>query len=228
MGELGPRLQAEPPSNSVSSRLQPAPQSTRPSRASPLQMRLKRLALNPAEEFGKAYATLESWPDGTAEAHFPPGFHARVAPDLLVFLYSTARRAKDVLFDWLKDRSLLGNNNARGLLAMGTLLDIMLLDEPIPNFINSILVERVAKKTYALMVAYQEVLVEEDWKRPAGCKHWASNICWEKAMRIDPDLQPDGQVLRIPLVQREISSQLRREAAEKKLRDQVERIHTSI
>ena len=100
-------------------------------------------------------------------------------------------------------------------------MDVLMIDEPIPEFVNAISVEKMCKKAYGIMTAYGEVRAVSDWKRPAGNSKWTSKVNWDKAKFINPDLVQE-EVLHIPGVEDEVRGVMDREAQMMKIQTKLQ------
>ena len=186
--------------------------------------RLKRLSQNPTAIFSEALEHMEDWEEEFFLEHFPPGYRARVAPDVFTNIYSHGKRAKEYFMDWLRSRGLMECNAARELIACGDVLDTLLIDEPLDNFINKLQVEKLGKKIYGLQKAFENVNQESHWKKPTGAaKQWTSRVNWEAAKQVDPELLMPNQVPRIRQQEDETRMEMDREAmiirTQQRLRD---------
>jgi len=209
-GSAEPLFDLEPPST-TKDRSMPKKQKT--GNAAATLARLSRVARNPQQVFLEVLENLEDWDQIYVEQHFPVGFRARIAPDLLADIYASGKRGKEYALDWLRIRNLMDCSSALGLIATLAAIDTLLLDDPIDNFINHIGVEKLSKKAYGLMTAYNNVKKETDWKRPSGNAKWTSRVDWNAAKRVDPDLKGEDSLLRVPQVEDEVRTEIDREAA---------------
>ena len=184
--------------------------------------KLDRLSQNPTQIYRNAAAGLQNWDTEFIQEHFPPGYQARVAPEVFAEIYSHGKRAREFFQEWLRVRTLLDCHPARRLLACGTTLDMLVIDEPLENFINSLTAEKLGKEIYGLMRAYEYVGKESDWKKPTGgSKNWVSKVNWEAAKRVDPELKADHQVPRIREQEDETAKEMDREAALLRVQDKL-------
>ena len=85
---------------------------------------------------------------------------------------------------------------AKELVSTLAAVDTMILVDQTPGIINSVALERIARKALGLVRAFKDVTQERDWKRPAGTsgnKGWKSKVNWEAAKRCDPGMVEDGE-----------------------------------
>ena len=116
---------------------------------------------------------------------------------------------------WLREHGLQDNTHARELKAWMKTLDSLLFGEnPLPNFINQVSVERLAKKALAILHAFKGCQSPSDWRRPSGkdSAKWTSKVDWEAAKRIDPELASADSGFRMRHLEDEIRKELSREA----------------
>ena len=185
--------------------------------------KLDRLAQNPTQIYREVASGMKNWDEEFTKEHFPPGYQVRVAPMVFAEIYSHGRRAKDFFFEWLRVRQLLDCHPARRLLACGSTLDMLVLDEPLENFINSLTAEKLGKEIYGLQLAFENINKESDWKKPTtgAQKNWTSKVNWEAARRVDPALKGDTQVPRIREQEDETAKEMDREAAMLRVNDRL-------
>ena len=75
--------------------------------------------------------------------------------------------------------------------ALAAIDSIMITDRE-PAALNKVSVEKLSRKAYALVKAFENVRCEADWKRPRGdAKNWKSKIDWGAAKKLDPALKDD-------------------------------------
>ena len=175
--------------------------------------RLVRVGQNPTEICREAILQLEDWSTVDMMEAFPEGFRVRLAPQLLTQIYQSGKKARDFILEWLRVRTLYENPSAREALSVAGTIDTLLLDEKVPNFINKVSTEKLCKKLYALMIAFEHVSKESDWKKPQGSSKWQSKVNWEEARRYDPELKTDNQVPRFRDVEDLVHKEVDREAA---------------
>ena len=194
---------AEPPSS---------PRKLKTSADPTMMAKLDRMSQNVSAVFQKKYQDLEEWPEEKSYQYFPVGYRRRVAPTFLCNIYSENKRAKPWFEEWLRARQLIDCAPARELLAIGAALDVMMLDEPVENFINLVNVEIMCKKAYALTQAYSNVQKKEDWQRPQGGSgsKWTSKVQWDLAKRYDPQLRTES-TFTVPEVEEEVNATLAQE-----------------
>ena len=175
--------------------------------------RLDRMAQNVSAVFKEKHGALEVWSEAQAAQHFPVGYRQRVAPSLLSSIYAENKRAKQWFEDWLSAKQLMECPEARELIAIGAALDVMMLDDPVENFINLASVESMCKKAYGITQAYANVNNKEDWHCPAGSSKskWKTKVQWEVAKQYDPELRKDA-LPPVPEVEEEVNNVLNLQA----------------
>ncbi len=112
--------------------------------------KLKKSVEPPQEIFVKC---LESYvaedPDDWAR-YFPVGYRQRVAPTFLAEVYSQGSTGKAWAKRFVNERELGDFGEARDLIPAMAAIDSLILQDRAVNIINSVALERLAKKSYAI------------------------------------------------------------------------------
>ena len=185
--------------------------------------RLERKASAPLDVFKKQLAQYKAVPPEIWNSYFPAGYRERVAPEFLSEVYSQNKRAEDWAKDFLRDRELLDCFAARELMASLSALDAIFLLERQPGALNRVSTEKLARKAYALYLAFNGVRRQADWKRPKGegGKTWKSKIDWDAAKRYDHTLT-DEDIITISGAEAEVRKEMERDALMLKMRSKLE------
>ena len=177
---------------------------------------LMRMDENPQQVWVRALMEYEDWDPEFMATAWGHGYQVRVAPPLLTEILRKGERMEVWAERWLRDHGLSENSHARELKAWMKTLDSLLFgDEPLPNFVNQVCVERLGKKALGLMHAFKACQSPDDWRRPQGKKDgskWTSKVDWEAAKRIDPELASQDTGFRMRHLEDEIRKELTREA----------------
>jgi len=176
---------------------------------------LMRMDENPQRVWVRALMEYKDWKQDFMETTFGPGYQVRVGPALLTEILRKGERMEVWAQRWLREHGLHEHLQARELIPWMKTLDSLLFgDNPLPDFINQVCVERLAKKALGLLHAFKNCQRESDWKRPPGkdTKSWTSKVDWEAAKRIDPELASQDSGFRMRHLEDEIRKELTREA----------------
>jgi hypothetical protein len=76
--------------------------------------------------------------------------------------------------------------SARELIPTMAAADLILLKDRPPGAINSLAVEKLAKKGLGIVKAYRLCRVKADWDKPPSAKNWKSKVDEELWRRTDP------------------------------------------
>ena len=102
-------------------------------------------------------------------------------------MYAAGTTGKQFAKDFIRDRGLGDCNEARELIPVMAAVDSLLLYDRQPRVINSISLEKLAKKGYGIYVAYMAIERREDWKKTdKSPKNWSSKVNEEMWKCIDP------------------------------------------
>ena len=101
-------------------------------------------------------------------------------------------------------------------------LDSIFLVDRTPNAINAIGPERIAKSALALVVGFEKVKQESDWKNTGGKKNFKSKIHWESVKRFDPSYQEEDKLFTSRKVEDEQRQEMERTANWLKAKSKVE------
>ena len=133
----------------------------------------------------------------------PANVSERVAPPLLVQIFSTHPSATQMAQWWVQDKQLERNHVAHEMLLRCMMLDKSLLS--VRDFVNTEGCEIIARRIYALKKAFENVRNASDWRRPKGAagSKWKSKVRWDLANEIDLRAL-SGEVEALPGVDKEL------------------------
>ena len=168
--------------------------------------RLRRNAMPPQQVYIEALTHYRAEDREEWCEHFPPGYRERIAPTWLGEIYGTGRTGRDWAKNWLRERDLGDCAEARELLPTMCAIDNIFLHDKLKGAINSISTEKVARKAYGIVSAFENVRRRADWQKPGGAKSWTSRVDYETWARIDP-----GKLSDRPYVNRRVEDEIRGE-----------------
>jgi len=115
----------------------------------------------------------------------PANVKERVAPGLLVQIYTHAGSAVQFAKEWIHSKELEKNHVGHEMLLHCMTLDRMIRASP--DFIATEGCEIICSRIYALRRAFQDVHSQQDWKQPKGqsAAKWRSKVRWDLANEID-------------------------------------------
>ena len=143
--------------------------------------------------------------------HLPANVAERVAPGLLLQIFSQHTTATQMANRWIQDKQLERNHVAHEMLLLAMVLDRSLLEDK--SYASSETCEIVCRRIYALKKAFELVKTASDWRQPKGAaaSKWKSKVRWDLANEIDVRaLSGDSEAL--PSVDRELQSRLKERA----------------
>jgi hypothetical protein len=125
---------------------------------------------------------------------------------------------------FVNDRQLGEFGEARDLIPAMAAIDSLILQDRAVNIINSVALERLAKKSYAIYQSCQHVKSEKDWRKPKDAKKdWRSKVDFVLWRRLDPSkLQDDEMTFVNRQVEDEVRTEMDREASLLKARQKLE------
>ena len=155
---------------------------------------------------------------------FPRGYRERVAPQFLGEVYASGKKAKEWAKVFINSREMGDFTEARELIPCMAAIDSMLLQDRAPDAINSISLEKLAKKGYAVQQGCRNVKKESDWRRPkTDNKNWKSKVDFILWQRLDPSrLGDDEQTFLNRDVEEEVRVEMDRDAQLLKARSKLE------
>ena len=108
--------------------------------------------------------------------------------------------------NFLRDRELLECQPAREIIAGLAALDTMLMVDEEEGLLNKVATERLCRKVFGLIQAYDKITCMADWSRPRGKDgdKWKSKVNWDAARRIDPFFKQSESSIRIPALEEEV------------------------
>ena len=149
--------------------------------------KLTRTAERPHETYLQHFTEHEEVNAEEWATYLPIGYRERVAPSWLGEVYAAGTTGKQFAKDYIRDRGVGDCNEARELIPVMAAVDSLLLYDRQPRVINSISLEKLAKKGYSIYVAYTAVERREDWKKTdKSPKNWSSKVSEDIWKRIDP------------------------------------------
>ena len=115
----------------------------------------------------------------------PANVKERVAPGLLVQIYTHAGSAVQFAKEWIRSKELEKNHVGHEMLLLCMTLDRMIRASP--DCIATEGCEIICSRIYALRRAFQDVQTQLDWKQPKGqsAAKWRSKVRWDLANEID-------------------------------------------
>ena len=156
----------------------------------------------------------------------PANVSERVAPPLLVQIFSTHPSATQVAQRWVQDKQLERNHVAHEMLLMCMVLDKSLLS--VRDFVNTEGCEIIARRIYALKKAVENVRAVNDWRQPKGAagSKWKSKVRWDLANEIDLRAL-SGELEALPGVDKELQGRLKDRALLTKYVEQAAAVRAS-
>ena len=147
--------------------------------------KLRRQAERPQETYLRVLDNYREVDKEAWAAHFPTGYRERVAPAWLGQVYSTGKTGKAYAKEYIRDRHLAKCDEARELIAVLAAIGALLLEDTQPDVINSVALEKLAKKGYGIHQAFFDCEKEEHWRRNDKQKN-LRKVNEELWKRIDP------------------------------------------
>jgi hypothetical protein len=186
--------------------------------------KLKKSVETPHEIFVKCLEGYVAEDPDDWSRYFPVGYRQRVAPTFLAEVYSQGMTAKAWAKRFVNDRQLGEFGEARDLIPAMAAIDSLILQDRAVNIINSVALERLAKKSYAIYQSCQHVKSEKDWRKPKDAKKdWRSKVDFVLWRRLDPSkLQDDEMTFVNRQVEDEVRTEMDREASLLKARQKLE------
>ena len=132
---------------------------------------------------------------GVVDWKLPPGRTARIAPELLIQIYSEYGTMAKFAEAWIRTKELEKNHVANEMLMIAMVLDRMVLSSA--EFITSEGCEILASRIYALRRAFADVRCASDWRLPKGANpsKWRSKVRWDLANAVDMRVLSEGDGL---------------------------------
>ena len=139
----------------------------------------------------------------------PAGTDQRVAPNLLVKLYSKYGSACRFARSFIDEKQLERHHVGQEMMLHCMVLDRMIAAQP--DFATTQGCEMVCRRIYGLKRAFADVHQQSDWKQPKGQAKWRSKVRWDLANELDwRALEQDDEHL--PEVERELQLRMRDKA----------------
>jgi hypothetical protein len=145
---------------------------------------------------------------------FPENYRERMAGEGLCEIYSTGMTAEQWGRQFLRERELLDCFAAREIVAGLSAVDTMVIIDRTPGLLNQVGFERLCRKTFGLIRAFEGCKTVSDWSRPKGKEgsSWKSKVDWDAARRVDPFLKVQDLTIRVPSAEEEIRRGMTQEA----------------
>ena len=138
--------------------------------------KLKQKAMKPQEIYMGALGDYRPVDPEAWAVHFPPWYRERLAPAWLGEVYPSGMTLKEWGKQWLKEKKADDSKDAREVLPARVGLDSIFLRDQTKDAINFVSVGRLARKAYGIVVGYENVRIENDWKRNPANKGWKSKV----------------------------------------------------
>ena len=135
----------------------------------------------------------------------------RIAPGLLVQIYSEFGTAERFAKDWIRSKELEKNHVGHEMGLHCMTLDRML--KTVPEFPGTEGCETIRARIYTLRRAFKDVFSAADWRQPKGqqASKWKSKVRWDLASEIDWRALADGDGT-LPNVGKDIQDRLQTKA----------------
>lgn len=181
--------------------------------------RLKKESETPQEVFVKHLEQYRPEDPEDWARHFPPGYRERLAAVWLGEVFRSGLTPKQWAKNWVKDKSLGECDEARDLIPTMAALEAILLSDRQPDCINSVALEKLARRGYGICRAFQRVSAVGDWRKPKDAKGWKTRVDYETWKRLDPSrLSDDDHLFVNRRVENEVREEMDRDAAMMKAR----------
>ena len=153
------------------------------------------------------------------EWSLPANVSERVAPPLLVQVFSQHPSCSAMASRWIQEKQLERNHVAHEMVLVCMVMDKSLLSNQ--DFVNTEGCEILARRIYALKKAFENVKNANDWRQPkgAGAAKWKSKVRWDLANEIDLRALT-GDMESIPSVDKELQARMKERALLHKYVDQ--------
>ena len=137
---------------------------------------------------------------------FPENYRERMAAEGFAEIYSHGMSGEQYGRQFLRERELLDCHAAREIVAGLAAFDSMMMIDQAQGLLNKVSTEKLARKIFGLIRAYENCRTVADWSRPKGKEGgaWKSKVDWDQARRIDPFLRVAETTIRVPCVEDEI------------------------
>jgi hypothetical protein len=181
--------------------------------------RLKKESETPQEVFVKHLEQYRPEDPEDWARHFPPGYRERLAAVWLGEVFRSGLTPKQWAKNWVKDKGLGECDEARDLIPTMAALEAILLSDRQPDCINSVALEKLARRGYGICRAFQRVSTVADWRKPKDAKGWKTRVDYETWKRLDPSrLSDDDHLFVNRRVENEVREEMDRDAAMMKAR----------
>ena len=135
-----------------------------------------------------------------------------MAPEVIAEVYSEGKTGKKGAKDWIKEKELGDNDQAREMIPACAALDAIFLQDRVRGAINHINTEKLARKIHGLKCAFFNVTKQADWKKPGNAKSWKSKVDEESQARYDPEMKDQAFTFVNRKAEDEVRSEMEREA----------------
>ena len=124
-------------------------------------------------------------------------------------IYSGGKTGKAFAKDFVRERQLSECGEARELISIMAAIDSMILEDCSPGVVNSVALERLAKRGFGIHSAYRSVERRDDWRKAANAgKQWRSKVDEELWRRLDP---AKANIDELSFVNRKVEEEIRAE-----------------
>ena len=168
----------------------------------------------PANEiFLEALKYLKNEDEHWWATHFPQGQRKRCAPHLLGNLYAKHKDLCTWAKDYLREKNIGDCPEASGLLPACASLDGTFLTDRVPDAINFVITERLARQIWGIQCAFLHVREKNDWMKPSNPKgNWVTKVDHEVWRRTDPEREGLPTIYINREVEDELRSEMERDA----------------
>ena len=118
----------------------------------------------------------------------------------------------------MREKDLSSCQSAKDILPTMCAIDAFLMQDKTKNAINSVTLEKLGRKAFGIVKAFESVQKESDWKKTGG-KDWKSKVDFESWKRIDPSREGEEEHVFVNRVMEDdMRGEMDREAAIAKAR----------
>jgi len=183
-----------------------------------LLKKCSRAGRNPAEIWEKALkefrvVEVEDW-------LMPAGYRERLAPEICSKVYATRRTMVEHAQAFLRDHGLEECLVARnGMLDAGEAIDKAILEDQVPNVVNTTLFETLCRQYYATEMGFSQCRAKSDWLKPGGAKAWKTKVDFDTMALLSPKAKgQENELLRS--AETEVKAEMQRRALMSKARQE--------
>jgi hypothetical protein len=187
--------------------------------------KLKKQSELPQEIFVDALSAYKPEDKEEWARHFPPGCRERIAATFLSEVYGSGKLARIWAKEWVKAKEVGDHGGARDLIPTMAAVDSLVIVDRQPEIINSVALERLARRGWGIAKGFQHVTCRADWQKPSGKdKSWVSKVDNETWKRVDPSREHSDVDFTFinRLAEDEVRTEMDRDAALLKARNKLE------